>query len=993
MDARRFAGTGLLVALGSLVFLPPALSAQQATITGEVVESGTRTPIAGAQVSVVGTGIGGLTNNSGRYLLTGVAPGEVTVQVQSIGYSSQERVLTVAADETAEVNFQLRTEALGLDELVVTGTAGGQQRRAIGNVVGNIDGSVAEVAPIDNISNLLRGRESGVVVNQGNGSPGTASVVRIRGQSSMSGDNQPLLYVDGVRVNNRMSTPQGGSSAGAVSRIDDFSPDEIESVEVIKGPAAATLYGTEASNGVIHIITKRGSFDQPAEWTLSTRQGANWLHDPAGKVPINWGINPSTGEPEGLNLVEREKERGNDIFSYGRIQDYSLSVSGGSETMRYFVSGSGQSEDGATPDSWQKRYNARANVSAQPAEVISIEASTGFSLNEVRVPGRGAGQSALRSLFLGSPEHLDTPRRGFWIAPPEAFYERSQFVQDATRMTTSLTFRYDPTDWFNHRLTFGLDLTDQKNTAFTPHLSPSAAQFWSEQVARGSRNVRQESVQQSSFDYAASVSRDLSERVSSTTSAGLQVNTKRVELTQAIGEGFPAPGVESVGGAATTFGSDDVVENNTVGLYVQEQLGWENRIFLTAAVRADDNSAFGEEFSLVYYPKVSGSWVISEEDFWGLDFVSSLRLRAAYGESGQQPDVFDAIRSFSPRAQPDGSPAVFPDAPGNPDLGPEQSREIEAGFDATMFGDRVSLDLTFYDQVTRDAIVSRNVAPSDGFFEDQFVNIGRLSNRGVEVSLDARTLDLPTFDWDLGVNVGTNRNRIEDLGLESFLELGWTTRHQEGYPAASLFAPRVVSAEVTPAGDPVNILCDDGQGGSMDCGDAPWLYAGHPDPSVEGSVSSTFTFGDRIQLGMLADFKLGQTNYSTQMWWRYAALGIAEELWHPETADPRILGAAELGRSGEFQLWTPASGYMRFREVSLSAPLPTNWAERIGARAARVSLAARNLGMIWTEYFPYPAQDPESRAPANQLGGNREPEDTDATPPLTSLALTFRITF
>jgi TonB-dependent starch-binding outer membrane protein SusC len=341
MDARRFASLGLFsVALVALLALPPSLLAQ-ATLTGQVVESGTLSPLAGVQVTVAGTGVGGLTNNQGRYLLTGVTPGEVTIRVQSIGYGVQERLVTVSAGQTLAVDFQLRTEALGLDELVVTGTAGGQQRRAIGNVVGNIDGRISEIAPIDNISDMLRGRQAGVVVNRGQGSPGTASVIRIRGQSSMTGDNQPLIYVDGVRVNNRMSTPQGGSTSGAVSRIDDFSPDEIESVEIIKGPAAATLYGTEAANGVIHIITKRGAFDRPAEWSLSTRQGANWLHNPAGKVPINWGINPITSQVESLNLVETEKALGNDIFSYGRIQEYALSVSGGSESMRYFVGGSG----------------------------------------------------------------------------------------------------------------------------------------------------------------------------------------------------------------------------------------------------------------------------------------------------------------------------------------------------------------------------------------------------------------------------------------------------------------------------------------------------------------------------------------------------------------------------------------------------------------------------------------------------------------------------
>ena len=179
--------------------------------------------------------------------------------------------------------------------------------------------------------------------------------------------------------------------------------------------------------------------------------------------------------------------------------------------------------------------------------------------------------------------------------------------------------------------------------------------------------------------------------------------------------------------AGIRTGFDAIVENNTVGVYLQQQMGWKDRLFVTAAIRADDNSAFGEDFDLVYYPKISSSWVVKDAARGDSGFLSSFRLRAAYGESGQQPDAFDALRSFTTRASPSGQATVRPLSPGNSQLGPERGVEIEAGFDATLFNDRVSIDLTYYDQTTKDAIVARNVPPSSGFTGQRFVNLGEIN--------------------------------------------------------------------------------------------------------------------------------------------------------------------------------------------------------------------------------------------------------------------------
>ncbi|MDX1745974.1 MAG: TonB-dependent receptor, partial [Halobacteriales archaeon] len=581
----------------------------------------------------------------------------------------------------------------------------------------------------------------------------------------------PLVYIDGVRVNNRMES--GGRD---VSRIDDLDPAMIESMEVIKGPAAATLYGTEAANGVINIRTKAGAVGT-AQWNFTMRQGAQWFRDPAGHTPTNWGVNPLTNNIESLNILESQAES-DLMFRNGHTQYYAADVSGGTDAFQYFVSGSIDDSEGVTLNSWAKKYNGRINVRAQPNDELTLSANTGISLTRLRLPSDYPYEEAV----YADPTSLDDARRGYKRATPESRIEKDYDRHNANRFTGGLTATHTPFDWFTHRLTFGLDVTDQEESFLDRFLSAESAQFYSTNTALGGKSINREAVLYTTFDYAATGTRQLTERLSSSTSAGFQVYTKRIENVFAEGDRFPALGLSSVSAAGLRSGSDNLIENNTVGVYLQQQFGWQDRLFITAAIRADDNSSFGEDFDLVYYPKVSGSWVVSEEDFWGLDFINSFRLRAAYGESGQQPDAFDALRSFTTRASPSGQATVTPDSPGNSELGPERGVEIEAGFDASLFDGRLSVDFTYYDQTTKDAIVGRNVPPSTGFTDQKFVNIGEINNRGIELGLNARVLETDPLDWDLNVTASTNRNRVVDLGLDGFLQLGWTTRHAEGFP-------------------------------------------------------------------------------------------------------------------------------------------------------------------------------------------------------------------
>lgn len=968
-----------------MAFAIPSMVQAQA-ITGAVRDQATGTPIASAQVSIAGLNIGGLTQANGEYLILNVPAGTHTLTVQSLGYRTESITVTVTAGQNVTQNVFMSSQALQLDELVVTGTAGATRAREIGNSVAVLDAQIAEVQPIVNVSDLLRGRIAGVVVQQGSGDAGTASTIKIRGSSTMRLVNDgPLVYIDGVRVSNRMES--GGRD---VSRIDDLDPAMIESMEVIKGPAAATLYGTEAANGVINITTKSGSVGE-AQWNFTTRQGAQWFRDPAGHTPTNWGFRPGSTTPESINILTNQAES-DAMFRNARTQYYGVDVSGGTDAFQYFVAGSASSDEGVTENSWAKKYNGRVNVRAQPNEDLTISANAGIGLTRLRLPSDYPYEDAV----YADPSRLGDgdARRGYRTATPEARIERELDLHNANRMTAGFTAAHNPFEWFTHRFTFGLDVTDQLEDNLDNFLSPESAQFFSTNAALGGRTMNRESVLYTTFDYAATAERQLTDNLATTTSVGFQVYTKRIEDVTADGDRFPAIGLASVSAAGIRSGTDNLIENNTVGVYFQEQFGWKDRLFLTAAIRADDNSAFGEDFNLVYYPKVSGSWVVSEEDFWGFDFIDSFRLRGAYGESGQQPDGFASIRSFTTRASPSGSATLRPDSPGNSGLGPERGVEIEAGFDASLFGGRVALDFTYYDQTTKDAIVGRNVAPSTGFTEQQFVNIGQINNKGFEVGLNARVLETSSFDWDLNINASTNTNVIEELGLDGFLQLGWTTRHQEGYPVGSMFAPKVIFAEFEPGSDQINrdtMRCDDGSGGQVECDPDSWIFQGHPDPNYELSMGSAFHLGDRLTIDALVQGKIGQSKYDLQSWWRYAAYQQTELNIFPRDFPITDVAEAQYGASGEFALWVNEASFIRFRELSLTYQMPDAWVQKVGSTRGSLSLSTRNLGMIWTNWQEWPHHDPEVVDPSNTFTGNREPQEDSGIPPLTTFTITVRL--
>lgn len=992
---------GATLAAAALLGAAPDAGAQQGTIRGIVESERTLRPLPGAYVEIVGTDRAVVSDANGRFMFVGVSGTQVTLRVTMLGYRTVDAQVVQVGD--LGVTIRLAETAIELDQLVVTGTAGGTQRRAIGNSVTQVRASeTVELAHVANVQSLLNARAPGLIITPGTGMVGSGSQIRIRGSSSFSLSNQPLLYVDGVRVDNAQATGPAVQAFGSsvISRINDFNPDDIESIEVIKGPAAATLYGTEASNGVIHIITKRGRQGAPA-WNVTIRQGANWFMNSIERTPTNYWKDPNTGVVHSINLAETEKARGTPLYRTGRVQGYSLSLSGGSADVRYYLAGDLDREEGAQWDNRQRRASLRANLNIMASPTLEISGSVGYTGGRTYLSCEAGCGGVTWASFFSTPQraqgNMDPDPRGARSQPPEYYNETFVDYQDLSRFTGSLQLNHRPVEWFHQRLTVGLDDVREDNQSITE--KSELLLLWSP-TARGGKTVSRRDVFNHTLDYSGTFQFALNPQLGSNTSIGAQYYRRSGEFVTASGSDFATPGLRVINAAAETSAGETYSDNVTVGVYGQQQFNWQDRLFVTAALRADDNSAFGEEFDLVWYPKASLAWVISEEPFWSISQVNALRLRAAYGQAGQQPGAFDALRTFSAVPGPNDVSTVTPASVGNPSLGPERSSEIELGFEAGLLDDRVGIDFTWYNQTTRDAILLRPSAPSTGFPGSRFMNIGKVQNRGFEAMLRGTLLSRPSFTWDAAVSLARNDNEvlfINDEETRIVVSGDFGVEHRVGYPLGAWFHRRVLSADFDQEGRVIlsSMMCDDGEGGSTPCYEgttavAPYVYLGRGDPKYEGTFSTTLAIGERIRIYGMMDFKTGFKKWDHVTRVRCALNNNCHEnvepLQYVDTA-PERLAAYQTGAVMGAE-YIRDSRFLRLREVSVGYLLPTQIAQRFGATRASVNLAARNLH-TWS---PWTGMDPEARFLSGSRGGFG-PLEQNHLPQLTSFVTTINLSF
>ncbi len=1008
-----------------------APAAAQDQVGGRVLDANTNQPLSGVQVSVQGTGLGALTQANGTFLVRGLTQSTVTVEALMLGYTTWTG--EVAAG-TTDLVIRMEPRAVELNAIVVTGTAGAQQARSLGNTVGRVRADeLTQIAPPSDVESLLTGSVPGMNVSAGGGEIGTGSNIRIRGASSVALSSQPLVYIDGVRVNGSNADTGGGIGGVGIdnsvppSRLNDINPEDIESIEVIKGPAAATLYGTEASNGVINIITKRGDRGSPS-FTFTLKQGANWLPDPEGYFPSTYyrcqGTGDCTpGEVTEFNVLREDRIRnGNEWFQTGQAQGYAASVSGGTDEVRYYFSGDWDRDEGIVDYNWQNQMRGRANLNWTPREDFDLQFGVGGvrSVLSTASANQPITTAILWSCFGGCEEGqpgntVDSPQRGYIGYLPEVLADSVEGRQAVNRSTYNATATHRPTPWLTHRLRWGADWTETNNTElYRPISGPGHGQ------PQGSKTAQRQTSQYVTLDYSATADWNATEDMAFSTSAGVQYYQRQFDWVYARGAIFPVATLETVSAGSQKAAEEGFVENKTLGAYIQEQFSWRNRLFLTAAARGDDNSAFGQNFDFVLYPKFSASWVLSEEPFLeDSELFDQLRFRAAWGRAGQQPDVFAALRTYEPSTGPGGSSGLRPDNIGNADLKPEVGEELELGFDASILDDRLSFELTYYDQTRKDALIEVPVRPSVGFPGTQFQNIGEIANSGFEFGINAGVAQGDDWNLDMSLSLSTNSNELVSLGglppqilNASNPTTGWAGQYYvENFPLGAIFLKNVVSADITGSGATAvatNVMCEGGDviagtpslsrggGSAVSCDDAPYIYQGAPVPTREATWTSTLTLFNDLQLFAQVDYQGGHTMVNGTAAGAHTFFKVTREI--QEREDPILLGYEALGSEGMNQPGLIDASFAKLRRVSASYTLPGEFASRFGASNLTLNLSAHNLWTIWQatdEMFGYPIQDPEQRdtgAAGNDPGGLHAYVQ-EAWPPIKRLLFTIRATF
>jgi TonB-linked SusC/RagA family outer membrane protein len=824
----------VLVSLTIAAADPPRAAAQGSTgvVEGRVARADNALPIAGARVLIVGSTLRAETNEAGEFRIAGVPARQVEVRARLIGFSPLSSTVVVAADQITRADFKLTVSALQLDQVVVTGTGQQVEARKLGNTVAVVQ--PPENMPISDISALLQGREPGLTAITSAGLTGTGARIRIRGNASLTQSNEPIFFLDGIRIN---------SGGGQTSRIEDIDPMSIERIEILKGAAAATLYGTEASNGVIQVFTKRGT-NSPPRWRFQFEQEALQFPD---RVAPNSGY--ARTQPQADSLATFWGIPGLQAFQVfevplwnryltetGSANTLSGQVTGGGSVFTYFASGRYQYEDGpiggvtlgpAKDD--LRRIQTRVNLSLLPFDKVRFGLQTGYYNTVNSIPGGGViGNSIYGTYALASYARVEAANcnRSSIVAPGQcsgignafgnqAFMTVRESMQQISeeaiqRYHGVISATYTPLSELNVELNGGWDVANTRSFDFS-RFRYDVDEYTTNNV-EGSRSVSTQQARVLTLDAKTAWNRDLVPALSSSTVAGLQVFHVRSVSNGGSSTNFPGPGIEQVGAGGLNVSVNEQFSTTiNGGFFAQEQLGFRNWAFLTVGGRYDYASAFGAESPGVFYPKASLSVVPSDWTGWSGRFgLNTLRLRMAWGQSGKQPGAFDKFTTFSALRGELGA-GLAPSNLGNPELKPEVATEIEGGFEAGVWNNRIGINATAWQRTVNDLLIARQFPVSGGFRNTQLDNIGQTKAHGFEGGVLTYIINRPNLEVEFNTNAAFLSQTLTSLGGSPVIKTQPAyVRHRvflkEGDPLGSIYVPRLAQAcpggGTTPATNP-----------------------------------------------------------------------------------------------------------------------------------------------------------------------------------------------
>jgi TonB-linked SusC/RagA family outer membrane protein len=950
-----------------LILAPTALAAQGRVVRGIVVDSSTGAPITAANVAVRGTTIGASTGSDGRFTITNVPDGEVPLIVRRIGYRARE--LRVRADE-GEIRVAMTSDPLQLDVVVVSGQATAIERRNLPNAVAMVTGEEVTRVSSQSFEHALQGKVPGAVIQTNSGAPGGGVQVRMRGVTSINAASEPLYVVDGVVVSNvaipsnqnAVTNAAGGSNPSLdqdaqVNRVADINPNDIETVEVLKGAAASAIYGSRASNGVVLITTKRGRSGRP-EFRLTQRLGRYQLSNKLGARRFNslaeaedvWGPAAANYFRPGVAYDHEEQLAGNRPLSSETLLDFS----GGGERTRYFLSGAWKDDAGIIDNTGFERQSLRANIQQELGSRVTLDAGS----NIIRtLAGRGLtnNDNATVSFYMTlpfTPSFVNLSRQAADTFPDNPFAASNPLETAELMKNEEIVWRYigsgrltvdafsSPTQSLRFTGTGGADYFAQKNDL----LFPPELQFEDDDGQPGTSLVsNSDNLNINLGANGVHTFTPTGGGMRATTSFGLNYATRDLNVARMVSRSLVG-GLEIVDAGTSVRVREFRQRVEDFGMFAQEEvllLG--ERLLLTAGLLADRSSVNSDDDQLYTYPKFAASYRIPQLTGW----LDELKVRAAYGETGNQPLYGQKFTPLAATQNLNGLPTLVVEGTiAADDLRPERQREVEGGFDATFANNRGTLEFSVFQKNVSDLLVERTLAASTGF-ATQIFNGGRLRTNGVEVGLGIVPIQTRDLQWVFRSTFFSNRSKIIDLPVPTFRAGGFGTALGAFQIEEGASPTQIVGNDTLPSGaDTVRKIAD-----------------ANPDFVMSFSTDVNWR---RFRLSGLLDWQQGG-----------AVINLTKFLYDlgqntADYANPITVGGVQT-TVGEHRLntfnrltsvYVEDASFAKLREVTLSYDVPTQTVNRFWrqARSVQLSLSGRNL-ITWTKYT---GLDPEVSNFGNQ---------------------------
>jgi len=1078
--------TGALLAF--LTLAATAASAQGVTITG-LVTSDAGTPLASASVILNGLSIGTITRDDGRYTIAvpaARANGQpASLVARLIGYKSVSFPVTLTAGTPITHDFVLGTNPLRLGEIVITGTGTSSSAEKLGNVRNHVDSTAITLSNESNIVESLAGKAPNVEVTEQSGEPGAGSYIRIRGTRSLaSGNSQPLFVVDGVPIDNSsISTtnfnPNDGLGSGEIegtaqaNRASDINPNDIENIEILKGAAAGALYGARAGQGVILITTKSGkagatrysaqsklSFDDVnRNYPLQTKYGQGYY----GQSPAMLNANDE-GDPDptacdnisnafcryswGPDLTGTGTpvyDHANEAFVTGHTTDNNLSVSGGNDRTSFFLSGAYLYDRGVFegPNNNYQRSTIRLKATQKLTDRLDVGGNISFADARGNYVERGNTTDGLQlGLLRTPPDWNNLPYKGpngqitFRFQHPTAgdvtsdrgwnnpFWTLNEGVHNSQlgRVFGNLTSNYNATDWLKVNYVLGGDYYADERLEGAPQGSAGTGGENVGRITEG-KIINYELNQ----NLSATASHTFSPSFAGTFTVGNTLDDRNYRQLSDVGRTLVAPEPFNLANTVTRDPTIDAVsEIRNIGFFGQATTDLFDQLYLTAALRNDGSSTYDRNHLRAWFPKASVSWTFSK--VLPIPGVSFSKLRAAYGEAGQEPVPYLTTQTYSSVAFPTIAQgvALTPTYGGfgglassitkaTASLLPERTRELETGADFGFFKDKADLGITYYHAVTSNVILTQQLAPSSGYFQ-QVQQGAKFRNTGLEMTANVRPVSRKDFTWEVGAQWARNRSTVLDLLGANFVQLDPTYNTPQevaikGQPIGVMYDLGFAKCGISPNGLGAVVadvdlatVCAGKPKGALYIGadgfpvlDPNQRIIGDPNPKWTGALHTALQF-KKVSVSALLDIKHGGvvnngtrgalTAYGTHKTTEQRAdctfdadgntvctgnlKTFGQGGWYDgPVAGPGAGTAVPIGANwysegplffaGNNEAFNEDGGYTKLREISVGYSFDTPFVKNhLGFSSVDVRVAGRNL-YTWTKYTGY---DPETN-----LGG------------------------